>query len=132
MRWRDGKEPDSIGEVQAWNLKTGQQVWAHEFEGINWGPLLTTGGNLVFSGGTTDRKFRAFNASNGDLLWETATPSGVTGVPSSFEVDGEQYIAVQSGWGVDSERMQGNINRLRGEKTVVPQGGTVMVYKLKK
>ncbi|HQS65475.1 MAG TPA: PQQ-dependent dehydrogenase, methanol/ethanol family, partial [Acidovorax defluvii] len=58
--------------------------------------------------------------------------SGVTGVPSSFEVDGEQYIAVQSGWGVDAERMQGAFNAVMKQKTVVPQGGTVMVFKLAK
>ena len=105
-------------------------MWAHKFPTFNWGPLLTTGGNLVFAGGTNDRKFRAFNATTGDLLWEAATPSGVTGVPTSFEIDGEQYIAVQSGWGVDAQRMQGGIDRLLGYATNVPQGGTVMVYKL--
>lgn len=134
LRWEMGAKnaPKTMGEIQAWDLKTGKQVWTHKFPTFNWGPLLTTGGNLVFGGGTNDRMFRAFNATTGKLLWEVPTPSGVTGVPTSFEVDGEQYVAVQSGWGVDAERMQGGINRLLGEKTVVPQGGTVMVYKLAK
>lgn len=66
---------------------------------MNWGPLLTTGGNLLFGGGTNDREFHAFDASTGKLLWQFPAPSGVTGVPSSFEIDGEQYIAVLSGWG---------------------------------
>ena len=132
LRYRDGKVPSSIGEIQAWDLKTGKQVWTHKSPTFNWGPLLTTGGNLLFTGGTNDRKFRAFDASNGKVLWETATPSGVTGVPSSFEVDGEQYIAVLSGWGVDAQRMQNGIDTLTGKKHDVPQGGTVMVYKLPK
>jgi len=58
-------------------------------------------------------------------------PSGVTAVPSSFEVDGEQYVAVQAGWGVDAQRMQDGFNAL-GAKTAVPQGGVVMLYKLAK
>ncbi len=132
LRYRDGRAPSSIGEIQAWDLKTGKQVWTHKFPTFNWGPLLTTGGNLLFTGGTNDRKFRAFDASSGKVLWETATPSGVTGVPSAFEVDGEQYIAVLSGWGVDAQRMQSGIDTLTGKKEAVPQGGTVMVFKLPK
>jgi alcohol dehydrogenase (cytochrome c) len=53
-------------------------------------------------------------------------------VPSSFEVNGEQYIAVQAGWGIDAERMQSGINTLNNTKLVVPQGGTLMVFKLSK
>jgi alcohol dehydrogenase (cytochrome c) len=132
LRYRDAKAPSTIGEIQAWDLKTGKQVWTHKFPTFNWGPLLTTGGNLLFTGGTNDRKFRAFDASTGKVLWETATPSGVTGVPSAFEVDGEQYIAVLSGWGVDAQRMQSGIDTLTGRKDSIPQGGTVMVYKLPK
>ena len=132
LRYQDGKAPATIGELQAWDLKTGKLAWVHKFPTFNWGPLLTTGGNLVFAGGTNDRMFRAFDAANGKVLWETAMPSGVTGVPSSFSVDGEQYVAVQAGWGVDAQRMQAGIDTLMGKTTGVPQGGTVMVYKLGK
>jgi outer membrane protein assembly factor BamB len=77
---------------------------------INWGPLLTTAGGLVFGGGSADRNFRAWDARSGRLLWEYKTNSGVTGVPSTYMVDGVQYIAVQSGWGVDAQRMTGRLN----------------------
>jgi alcohol dehydrogenase (cytochrome c) len=99
---------------------------------MNWGPLLTTGGNLVFGGGTNDRKFRAFDAKTGKVLWEFAANSGVIGVPSTFEVDGEQYVAVQAGWGVDAQRMQGAFDAVMPQKTVVPQGGVIHVFKLEK
>lgn len=132
LRYQNDQKPSSIGEIQAWDLKTGKMAWVHRFPTFNWGPLLTTGGRLLFAGGTNDRKFRAFDAKNGKLLWETITPSGVTGVPTSFSVDGEQYIAVQSGWGIDAQRMQSGIDALEGKVTSVPQGGVVMVYKLGK
>lgn len=93
---------------------------------------MTTGGNLVFAGGTNDRMFRAFDAKTGAVLWEYPMPSGVTGVPTSYEVDGVQYVAVQSGWGVDAQRMQAGWDAVTNTKTNVPQGGTVMVFKLKK
>jgi len=132
LRYQDGKKPNSIGELQAWDLNTGKMAWSHKYDRAIWAPLLTTGGNLLFTGGTNDRIFRAFNATNGKVLWQYSMPSGVTAVPSSFEVNGEQYIAVQAGWGIDAERMQSGINTLDGTKTAVPQGGTVMVFKLPK
>ena len=46
-------------------------------------------------------KHCAFDANTGKILWEFPTISGVAAVPVSFQVDGKQYIAVQSGWGVD-------------------------------
>jgi alcohol dehydrogenase (cytochrome c) len=132
LRYKDGKAPATIGELQAWDLKTGKMAWVHKFDTFIWAPLLTTGGNLVFAGGTNDRQFRAFNASNGKVLWQYSMPSGVTAVPSSFEVAGEQYVAVQAGWGVDAQRMQSGIDSLTGKTKAVPQGGTVMVFKLEK
>jgi alcohol dehydrogenase (cytochrome c) len=121
---------DHIGELQAWNMNTGKRVWTHEFPLHNWGPVLTTAGGLVFAGGTSDRYFRAFDARTGEVLWEQRTNSGITGVPSSFEVDGRQYIAVQSGYGVDAAGMQRRIDSVRGTNTVVPQGGVVWVFAL--
>ncbi len=121
---------DHIGEVQAWNVDTGRKVWTHTFPtSPNWGPMLTTAGGLVFSGGTNDRRFRAFDAKTGAVLWEFPTSSGVIGQPSTFTVDGVQYVAVQSGWGVDSRAMQGRLNTLRpGQYPEVPEGGTVWVF----
>ena len=66
------------------------------------------------------------------MLWQYNMPSGVTAVPSSYEVNGEQYIAVQAGWGIDAQRMQNGVDALEGKVTHVPQGGTIMVFKLEK
>jgi len=123
---------DHVGEVQAWHVDTGKRVWTHTFAtSANWGPMLATGGGLVFSGGTNDRKFRAFDAASGKLVWEFPTNSGITGQPSSFAVDGKQYIAVASGWGVDARAMQARLNRLQpGKFPEVPEGGAIWVFAL--
>ena len=121
---------DHIGEIQAWDMNSGKQVWAHEFELHNWGPILATGGGLIFSGGTVDRYFRAFDAATGELLWRQKTNSGITGVPSTYAVDGVQYVAVLSGWGVDAQRMLNSINENQGTSTSVPQGGVLWVFAL--
>ncbi len=124
---------DHIGEVQAWNVDTGRRVWTHTYgQSANWGPMLATGGGLVFSGGTNDRKFHAFDATTGKLVWEFPTNSGITGQPTSFMIDGKQYIAVLSGWGVDARAMQTRLNRLMpGNYPEVPEGGAVWVFAVK-
>ncbi|MEO8051618.1 MAG: PQQ-dependent dehydrogenase, methanol/ethanol family [Acidobacteriota bacterium] len=124
---------DHIGEVQAWNVDTGKRVWTHIYtDSQNWGPMLATGGGLVFSGGTNDRKFHAFDASSGKLLWEFPTNSGITGQPSTFMVNGKQYVAVQSGWGVDARGMELLLNGLfPGKYPEVPEGGAVWVFAVK-
>ena len=124
---------DHIGEIQAWNVDTGELVWEHHFpESHVWAQMLTTGGGLVFAGGTVDRKFRAFDAQSGEILWEVTTNSGVYGMPNTFMVDGVQYIAVQSGWGVDGTRMQNALNNAIGAPfdVEVPKGGVLWVFRL--
>jgi alcohol dehydrogenase (cytochrome c) len=56
------------------------------------------------------------------------------GMPIAYEVDGTEYIAVQSGWGVDAQRIQDALatsNNI-GVENNVPQGGVVWVFAVKK
>jgi len=121
-----------VGELQAWDLASGKKVWTETFDGPNWGPVLTTAGGLVFMGGTNDRYFRAFDAETGEVLWRERTNSGITGVPTSYSLDGIQYVAVQSGWGVDAQKMQASLDGVRGTSTFVPQGGVLWVFALER
>ncbi len=106
-------------------------MWTYNIREMNWGSLLTTAGNLLFSGGSNDREFRALDASTGKKIWGRRLNSGVTGVPVSYMIDGVQYIAVQSGWGVDAELMQATFNIARKENTFVPTDGAIWVFALK-
>src|SRR5881396_2801019 len=118
-----------FGEVQAWDVSGNKRVWSHLFpDSMNWGPVMTTGGGLVFNGGTNDRYFRAFDASTGEVLWQFRTNSGITAPPVSFAVDGVQYIGVASGWGVDPAFQQGLLGDLLGWQKDVPQGGVIWVF----
>jgi alcohol dehydrogenase (cytochrome c) len=123
---------DHIGELQAWNIDNGKKVWSHSFSDSQlWGPVLATGGGVLFMGGTNDRYFRAYDASSGKILWEFRTGSGVIGVPVSFRIDGKQYIAVQSGWGVEAAHVQARLNLVRPwDFADVPQGGSIWVFAL--
>lgn len=120
-----------FGDLQAWDVNGGEKTWSAKFsDSMLWGPVMATAGDLVFVGGTNDRFFHAFDANSGEKLWEFRTSSGIIAPPSSFSVDGKQYIAVVSGWGVDPAFQQGLMNDLLGTNVQVPQGGTVWVFSL--
>src|SRR5205085_9921147 len=81
---------DHFGELQAWNVDTGKKAWTYNFvKSPTWGSILSTAGGLVITGGTADRKIHAFDASNGKLLWESPTPSGILAPPTTFDIDGK-------------------------------------------
>jgi mono/diheme cytochrome c family protein len=84
--------------LTAWDPVAAKQVWRVELgQGIPAGVLATAGG-LVFQG-TTWGKLRAYAADSGVTLWESDTGTGVMAPPISYEVDGEQYVAVVAGLG---------------------------------
>jgi len=127
------KSAPFYGEVQAWDINNGEQVWQEHYpKSMMWGSLLTTAGDLVFGGGTNDRYFRAYDAKSGKELWQFRTNSGIIAPPSTYEVDGVQYVAVESGYGVDPAFQQGLISNMIGWQKDVPQGGVVWVFALRK
>jgi alcohol dehydrogenase (cytochrome c) len=118
---------DGWGAFQAIDVATGKLVW-HFNTKMPWNDgALSTDGGLVFSG-TPDQKFYAFDARTGKVLWQHQMSSGVIGVPMSYEVDGKQYIAVQSGWGGVSPFWGGSkmTPLFRG----IPLGGNLYVFTL--
>jgi len=121
-----------VGEVQAWNVDTGARAWTHAYQKTpNWGSMLVTGGGVLFTGGTNDRKIHAFDASTGALRWEYQTTSGIVAPPTTFRVNGKQYLAVLAGWGGDPRGMQNTLNRIfPGEYPPVPEGGSISVFAL--
>lgn len=121
---------DHVGEVQAWHVDTGDRAWTHRFRrSPNWGAMLATAGRLVFAGGTNDRMIRAFDAESGAVLWEFEVNSGVLAPPTSFAIDGRQYLAVHAGWGGDARGMSNGLERFfPGEVPTSPEGGAVWVF----
>jgi alcohol dehydrogenase (cytochrome c) len=122
-----------FGEILAYDVNTGKRAWRNLYSSsMMWGSLLTTAGGLVFGGGTNDRQFRAYDAKTGEQLWQFRTNSGVIAPPSTFEINGVQYVAVQSGYGVDAAFQQKLMSELIGWQADVPQGGVIWVFALSK
>ncbi len=90
------------GSLKAFDTRTGEEVWSFDMGGPNWAGALSTGGGLVFAG-APDGYLRAFNDESGEVLWKFQTGSGLYAPPTSFVMDGKQYIGIASGWGQPAE-----------------------------
>lgn len=119
---------DYIGALRAIDPKTGKIAWEYKNPAPLWGGVLTTAGNLVFTG-TPEGFLKAFDAKSGKEVWKFQTGSGVVGCPITWEMDGEQYVAVVSGWGGAVPLWGGDVAKLVKD---INQGGSLWVFKLPK
>jgi PQQ-dependent dehydrogenase (methanol/ethanol family) len=94
----EGIKQQLKGHLVAWDPVAQKEVWRAQFDHPWNGGTLATGGNLVFQG-NSQGELVAYRATNGNKLWSAPTQAGVLAAPISYEVDGEQYIAVEVGWG---------------------------------
>ena len=117
---------DHIGALRAIDPKTGKIMWEYKNAAPLWGGVLTTRGNLVFTG-TPEGYLKAFDAKTGEELWKFQTGSGVVGSPVTWEMDGEQYVAVMSGWGGAVPLWGGEVAKTFKE---ISQGGSLWVFKI--
>jgi len=114
------------GELQAVDANTGKQKWAYHTK-LPWnGPVLATKGGIVFAG-TIDRRFMAFDSNTGKVLWTQKMSSGVIGVPTTYQVDGKQYVAVFAGYGGATPIWAGPAAKMTAS---IPTGGRLYVFAL--
>jgi quinohemoprotein ethanol dehydrogenase len=95
---REALRPLFKGRLLAWDPVKQEEAWRVEHTGPWNGGTLSTAGELVFQG-TADGKFTAFRADNGDKLWAFPAQTGIVAPPISYELDGEQYVSINVGWG---------------------------------
>lgn len=90
----DGK----YGRFEAINLETRKVVWTDRQRAPQTTGVLATAGGVVFAG-SMDRYFRAYDDSNGKLLWETRLNDVPSSCPITYSVNGKQYVAMVVGNG---------------------------------
>ena len=113
------------GRLVAWDPVAQKEAWHVQHDYSNNGGVLATAGGLVFEGLTTGQ-FAAYDAANGSKLWSYDVQNIAMGGPISYEVGGEQYIAVAAGNG-------GSTYLLAGPgvpEDMPPLKGRVVVFKL--
>jgi quinoprotein glucose dehydrogenase len=73
------------------------------------GPVVTASG-LVFIGATMfDDKIRAFDSSNGKLLWEYKLPFAGVATPAVYMVDGKEYVVIAAAGGRNPKEPAGGL-----------------------
>lgn len=82
----------TTGKLVAFNPKTGKVEWSVDYPAAWNGGTMTTAGNLVFQG-TSTGFFKAYSADKGKELLSLPMQSGIVSAPSTYLVDGEQYVA---------------------------------------
>ncbi len=90
--------PDVRGYLLAWDPVGQKEVWRANYLGPWNGGVLTTAGNLVVQGNAAGY-LNAYRADTGAKLWSMSAQTAVMAAPVTYEVDGQQYIAVLAGWG---------------------------------
>ena len=95
------------GNITAVDYNTGKIKWKVKTDQPMIGGILATAGGLVFAG-EGNGMFRAYDAKSGSKLWQFQAGAGVNAPPSSYTVDGEQYIVVAAGGNVQLNYKRGN------------------------
>jgi alcohol dehydrogenase (cytochrome c) len=95
------------GNVTAVDYNTGRIVWQVRTEQPMIGGILATAGGLVFTG-EGNGFFKAYDAATGAELWRFQAGAGVNAPPSSYTVDGKQYIVVAAGGNTQVDYKRGN------------------------
>jgi quinohemoprotein ethanol dehydrogenase len=122
-----GPLPPERGYLKAWDPLQKKTVWEVEQPSFWNGGLLTTAGDLLFQG-TGDGRFVAYAAGSGKVLWAVPVMIGIMAPPITYEVDGEQYVAVMAGYGGSGGVTSGDPRTMASGKYV--NDGHVLAFKL--
>ncbi len=115
------------GQLIAWDPVAQKARWSVEHPFFWNAGVLTTAGGLVFQG-AAQGEFAAYDAASGAKLWSYETVNGVIAPPATYEVDGEQYVALMVGYGgagaLSSPALLPERSRLPGRLLVFKLGGS--------
>jgi mono/diheme cytochrome c family protein len=115
------------GSLIAWDPVNQKAAWTVPRPYFWNAGVLATGGGLVFQG-AAEGQFYAYDAANGKQLWAYPTGNGVIAAPMTYEVNGEQYVALMVGAGgggqVSAPSLLPTRPRLPGRLLVFKLGGT--------
>lgn len=114
------------GRLIAWDPVANEARWTVEHEGPWNGGVLSTAGGVIFQG-KLNGEFVAYDASSGEALWVHDVKSGAASGPGTFEIDGEQYVTITTGWGSAYLLSAGGV---AAPQPVQPTVGKVVTFKL--
>jgi len=116
---RPGSDPNTWAGLMKINLSTGEMTPIYRGRAPSNGAVLTTAGDVVFWG-DLDRKFRAFDAASGKVLWEQTLAGPVQNSTLTYAVNGRQYVAVITG--------SGGLTAALGRQAGIAPGGATTLH----
>lgn len=126
-RWLDKEGYPAIkppwGTLNAVDLNTGEIKWKvplGEYRQLtarglpptgteNYGGPVVTAGGVIFIGATADETFRAFDRDTGAVLWHAVLPFGGNATPSTYMVNGRQFVVISAGGGKSGRPAGGSL-----------------------
>lgn len=87
----------NMGRLSAYRVKDLKPLWTMQQRAPFLTSSMTTAGGVGFVG-DWDRTFRAFDTKTGKTLWKTRLGTTAQGFPTTFSVNGEQFVAVPTGY----------------------------------
>ncbi len=108
------------GQLIGWDPVKRQARWKNTSDNA-FGGTLSTAGGLVFAGNA--REFAAYSSADGAKLWSTTAAAHVMAAPMTYQLDGEQYVAVNVGYGGAAAMIGGSQPRRPGRLYVYKLGG---------
>ncbi|TAJ94158.1 MAG: hypothetical protein EPO31_08290 [Gammaproteobacteria bacterium] len=109
---RPGSDPKALTGIAKIDLATGEILRFDTGRAPGNGALLATAGKLVFHGDMS-RRFRAFDATTGERLWETVLGGNVSVSTIAYAVNGRQYVAVMTGDNLKVPELLGVVPELK-------------------
>lgn len=109
---RPGGNPNELTGLAKINLETGEITRFNVGRAPSNGAVLATAGGLIFHGDMS-RRFRAFDASTGQKLWETIVGGNVSVSTITYAVNGKQYVAVMTGDNPKVPELSGEVPELK-------------------
>jgi alcohol dehydrogenase (cytochrome c)/quinohemoprotein ethanol dehydrogenase len=118
--------PNVKGYLLAWDPVAQREVWRANYLGPWNGGVLTTAGDLVIQGNAAG-DLSAYHVTTGQKLWSMFAQSPIIAAPVTYEIEGEQYVAVLSGWGGAYPLMEGKQSDKSGNMRNISR---LLVFKL--
>lgn len=124
----EGIDKAGLYEALSVNPTQGDHVWQNRQREAPTSSMLATAGGLVF-GGDAARYIKAFDDTTGDVLWQQRLNAPIGGSPVTYEIDGEQYLVVPTGYSNSASSISSAF-----PETPLPNGNgnSIFVYKLPK
>ncbi|MDA9034333.1 PQQ-dependent dehydrogenase, methanol/ethanol family [Hyphomicrobiales bacterium] len=110
--------PPVTGAIKAFDPLTGETKWSVAHNHFWNGGTLSTASGITFQGNSSGR-FVAYDSENGTILWSKEVQTGMIAPPITYEIDGEQYVAILAGDGGAGNSVGDNFGADKGIAAVL-------------